>query len=112
MGLIAAVLVTSLQSLALALGVFVLYSVLYQISGNVLGPMVMGNAVRLHPLIILLATMMGVVLGGVVGLLLSVPVAAVVKVVWNFFYPRVAPRWGLAPLPEPGAPALPPDNGR
>jgi predicted PurR-regulated permease PerM len=49
----------------LALGVLVLYTVLYQVSGNVLGPLVMGKAVRLHPFVILLATMVGTVLGGV-----------------------------------------------
>ena len=96
-GLVAAVALASLQSPVLAVGVFVLYMVLYQISGNVLGPVVMGKAVQLPPLIILLATMVGTVLGGVVGLLLSVPAAAVLKVVWNFFYPRLAPRWGLEP---------------
>jgi predicted PurR-regulated permease PerM len=120
MGLIVAVALTSLQSPVLALGVFVLYMVLYQISGNVLGPLVMGKAVQLHPLVILLATMVGTVLGGVVGLLLSVPAAAVLKVVWNFFYPRLVPRWGLeptpafdeAPMPLHPGPAAAPDAER
>ncbi len=110
-GLIAAVAVASLQSPGLALGVFVLYMVLYQISGNFLGPMVMGKAVKLNPLVILLATMVGTILGGVVGLLLSVPAAAVLKVVWNFFYPQLAPRWGLEPSPDRDASAMPPDHG-
>jgi len=100
-GLIAAVAATSLQSPVLALGVFVLYMVLYHISGSVLGPLVIGHAVKLHPVVILLATMVGTVLGGVVGLLLSVPAAAVLKVLWNFFYARFAPRWGLEDAPAP-----------
>jgi predicted PurR-regulated permease PerM len=110
-GLIAAVVLASLQSPALALAVFVLYTVLYQISGNVLGPLVMGRAVQLHPLVILLATMVGTILGGVVGLLLSVPAAAVLRVIWNFFYPRLAPRWGLESLQQRQAMAMPPDPG-
>ncbi len=109
-GLIAAVLLTGLQSLPLALAVFVLYMVLYQVSGNVLGPWVIGKAVQLHPLIIILATMVGTVLGGVVGLLLSVPVAAVMKVVWNFFYPRLAPRWGLVASADHAASVVPLDR--
>ncbi len=111
MALIAAVALTSLQSPALALGVFVLYIVLYQIFGNVLGPLMVGKAVELHPLVILLATMVGTVLGGVVGLMLSVPVAAVLKVVWNFFYPRLASRWDLRPSPDRSASPMPPDRG-
>jgi predicted PurR-regulated permease PerM len=110
-GMIAAVALTSLQNPVLAVGVFVLYMVLYQISGNFLGPLVMGRAVKLHPLVILVATMVGTVLGGVVGLLLSVPAAAVLKVVWAFFYPRLAARWGLEPSPDHNAPALPADHG-
>ena len=110
-GLIAAVALASLQSPGLALWVFVLYMVLYQISGNVLGPLVMGKAVKLHPLVILLATMVGTVLGGVAGLLLSVPAAAVLKVVWTFFYPRLAPRWGLDPSRDRAASAMPRDPG-
>ena len=110
-GLIGAVALASLQSPALALAVLILYAVLYEISGHVLAPLVMGQAVKLNPLVILLATMVGVVLGGVVGLLLSVPVAAVLKVVWNFFYPRLAPRWGLEPSPVRPVPATPPDHG-
>ena len=110
-GMIASVALTSLQSPVLALGVFVVYMVLYQISGNVLGPLVMGKAVKLHPLVILLATMVGTVLSGVVGLLLSVPAAAVLKVVWNFFYPRLAPRWGLEPSPDRPASAMAPEHG-
>jgi predicted PurR-regulated permease PerM len=109
-GMIAAVALASLQGPALALGVLVLYTVLYQVSGNVLGPLVMGKAVQLHPFVILLATMVGTVLGGVVGLLLSVPAAAVLRVVWNFFYPRLAPRWGLAPLPVSAISAVLPDR--
>ncbi len=109
-GLIGAVALATLQSPVLAVGVFVLYMVLYQISGNVLGPLVMGRAVNLHPLIILLATMVGTVLGGVVGLLLSVPTAAVLKVVWNFFYPRLAPKWGL-PSSDLHAEAISGDQG-
>jgi predicted PurR-regulated permease PerM len=106
-GLIAAVLVTSLQGPALALGVLILYTVLYGLSGHVLAPWVMGKAVKLHPLGVLLATMVGTVMGGVVGLLLSVPIAAVLRVVWNFFYPRLAPRWGLEPASDRVAQARP-----
>jgi predicted PurR-regulated permease PerM len=62
--LVAAVGLASLQSPGLALGVFVLYMVLYQLYGNVLGPMLMGKVIELHALVIILATMVGTVLGG------------------------------------------------
>jgi predicted PurR-regulated permease PerM len=65
----------------------------------------------LPPLVVLLATMVGTVLGGVPGLLLSVPAAAVLKVVWNFFYPRLAPRWGLESAPASEATLMAADGG-
>jgi predicted PurR-regulated permease PerM len=98
-GLIAAVLLASLQRPASALAVLVLYAVLYEFSGHVLAPWIMGKAVKLRPMVVLLATMVGTVLAGVPGLLFSVPAAAVVKVLWNFFYARLAPRWGLGDAP-------------
>ena len=48
-----------------------------QIEGNVLAPFVLGRALSLHPLVILLALTAGTLLAGIIGALLSVPVAAV-----------------------------------
>ena len=42
---------------------------------NVLEPQVMGTRLSIHPLVVLLATTAGGILGGVVGLILAVPVA-------------------------------------
>jgi len=48
-----------------------------QIEGDVLAPIVLGRALSLHPLVILLALTAGTILAGIIGALLSVPVAAV-----------------------------------
>ncbi|GAA3586836.1 AI-2E family transporter [Klugiella xanthotipulae] len=48
-----------------------------QLEGNFLQPVVMGNALKLHPLVILLALAAGTVLGGIIGAILSVPLTAV-----------------------------------
>ncbi|MFZ4718757.1 MAG: AI-2E family transporter [Ilumatobacteraceae bacterium] len=45
---------------------------------NVLEPRVMGERLAIHPLVVLLATTAGGILGGMVGLILAVPVAALV----------------------------------
>lgn len=45
---------------------------------NVLEPKVMGQRLAIHPLVVLLATTAGGILGGMVGLILAVPVAALV----------------------------------
>ncbi len=58
---------------------FVLIAVIavQQLEGNFLQPVVMGNALSLHPLIILLALTAGTVLGGLVGAVIAVPLTAV-----------------------------------
>lgn len=54
-----------------------------QMESNLLQPVVMGRAVRLHPVVVLLAITAGAVLGGIVGAFLSVPTAAVAAAVGN-----------------------------
>jgi putative heme transporter len=48
-----------------------------QLEGDILAPVVLGQALSLHPLAILLALTAGTIVAGVVGALLSVPFAAV-----------------------------------
>jgi putative heme transporter len=50
-----------------------------QLESNVLQPLILGNAIRLHPLVVLLAITTGAVTLGVLGAFLAVPVAAVIS---------------------------------
>ncbi|WP_368496554.1 AI-2E family transporter [Herbiconiux sp. A18JL235] len=48
-----------------------------QLEGNFLQPVVMAQSLKLHPLVILVALTAGTILGGIIGAVLSVPIAAV-----------------------------------
>lgn len=61
-------------SAVLVVGVVVLVN---QLEGNFLQPVLMGRALKLHPLVILLALTIGTVLSGILGAVLAVPIAAV-----------------------------------
>ncbi|HEX8487711.1 MAG TPA: AI-2E family transporter [Propionibacteriaceae bacterium] len=50
-----------------------------QIEGHLLQPFLLGRAVKLHPLAVLLGIAIGLILGGVVGALLSIPILAFSK---------------------------------
>ncbi|WP_067694921.1 AI-2E family transporter [Nocardia jejuensis] len=50
-----------------------------QLEGHVLQPLLMGRAVRIHPLAVVLAIAVGVVLAGIAGGLLAVPFVAVLN---------------------------------
>lgn len=55
-----------------------------QIEGHLLQPLVVGRAVRLHPLAIILALAVGGVIAGIPGAIVAVPAAAVITYAWPF----------------------------
>lgn len=67
-----------------ALLVLAVVTAVQQLESNLLQPVVMGRAVRLHPVVILFALTAGAILGGILGALFAVPTAAVVSTVANY----------------------------
>ena len=65
--------------------------IIQQIDGDVVHPLVVGRAVRLHPVMILLSVTTGGVLAGVAGAFIAVPVAAVISSAINYVRERPAP---------------------
>ena len=57
--------------------------VIQQIDGNFIGPKIMGNMLKSRPLLIILAVTVGGKLFGVWGMLLSVPIAMVIKMLFT-----------------------------
>jgi predicted PurR-regulated permease PerM len=70
--------------------VIILFSIVQTIDGLVLQPKIIGENVELHPLIVMLALLIGAELMGVYGMLFAVPVAAILKVlimeIYNVLY--------------------------
>lgn len=62
----------------IAVGMMLLYQF---VEGNIIQPVVYGRAVKLSQLLIVVATVIGALLGGIVGVLLAIPVAAAVQIV-------------------------------
>lgn len=98
--------ITGGLSLAIKVVIFVL--VVQQIEGNVVAPKLQGEAVDVHPIAIMFSLLVCSELWGPVGMLISTPVAAVVKVFIREVYRyivgnRMAPAaadGGIAPPPE------------
>ncbi len=55
-----------------------------QLEGHVLQPLIMGRAVAIHPLAVIVAIAAGVVLAGIVGALVAVPIVAVLNTAVRF----------------------------
>jgi predicted PurR-regulated permease PerM len=74
-----------------------------QLEGHVLQPLIMGRAVALHPLAVILVLTAGIVLAGIVGGLIAVPMLAVLNTaVRSLAERRSASTPGTAPLSGAG----------
>ena len=72
-----------------ALWVALLFLGIQQIEGHVVVPNVMGNALRLHPLLVIFGLAAGFEFYGLAGALTALPVLAVARAIWEFFADRV-----------------------
>lgn len=88
---------------ALAGGVMVGVTILvHNVEGYLVGPFVLGRAVKLHPAAILVVLGIGTILGSVIGAFLAVPIAAVCLTVIDHYRSREG---GLLVAGSTGAPA-------
>jgi predicted PurR-regulated permease PerM len=115
-----AVLIGASISPAAALAAIALYTVVQQLENHLLVPKVMGDAVDLHPAVVILALIMGASLFGLWGAILAAPVVALGRDLYRYVFRRLeggtpdeARVYATAgPAPEPvaaGPPPTPPD---
>jgi len=83
-----------------ALWVALLFLGIQQIEGHVVVPKVMGNALRLHPLLVIFGLAAGAELYGLAGALTALPLLAVGRAIWEFFADRIDfEPWQGEPVP-------------
>lgn len=70
-----------------ALIVVVLFAIIFQVVGNVVAPLLSAQSVGVTPLIVTLAILIGGEAFGTLGILLSVPVAGIIRVVFDRLFP-------------------------
>ena len=73
-----------------ALWVALLFLGIHQLEGHVVVPNVMGNALRLHPLLVIFGLLAGGEIYGLPGALVALPLLAACRAIWEFFSERVA----------------------
>ncbi|HUS16804.1 MAG TPA: AI-2E family transporter [Chloroflexia bacterium] len=96
--------------------VLLVYVLVQQLENNLLVPKIQGDSVKLHPAIIMVALVVGSQVGGLIGLIAAVPVAAMLRDVYLYLYRRLtegySPRSAEASVPSREDDAIPPDQGR
>jgi predicted PurR-regulated permease PerM len=89
LGSIPAIILGFVQSPVTGLLTIVLYIAIQQLESNVLTPRIQGQAVRVHPIIILLGVIAASEIDGVRGAIFAVPTLAVLRVLLDFLSVRI-----------------------
>jgi predicted PurR-regulated permease PerM len=90
-GLVSAVVALVTNGLGVALLVVAATIAVQQIEGNLLQPLILERAVRLHPLVTVWVVGAGLVVGGLLGAFLSVPLAAIAVGVGSHYRTKAQP---------------------
>ncbi|MEH6971743.1 AI-2E family transporter, partial [Bacillus sp. JJ675] len=84
-GAVPALMVAAALSTKLIIVVIATILTLQFIESNILGPLVVGKSLHMHPVVIMLGLLAGDELAGIIGMILAVPVMAVLKVMFAHF---------------------------
>jgi predicted PurR-regulated permease PerM len=114
-GSVAIVIALIFNNWAIALAMLGVVLLVQQVEGHVLQPLIMGTAVKVHPLAVVLVVAAGALLAGIPGALFAVPVAAVLNAMtsyiaggsWRSSPPAAVPTagsvlWRTVPQSRPG----------
>lgn len=80
-GAIPAIVIAATISVKMVMTVAIIIIVWQFLEGNVLSPLIVGKSLHMQPLFIMFALLAGEELGGIVGMILSIPILAVLKVI-------------------------------
>jgi len=80
------------------------FAAIYEIEGHFVAPSIVGKRVGLTALLVVIAILIGAEVGGIMGMFVAVPVAAIIRVMWKRLAYPLEVSAGSAPLPEPTEP--------
>jgi predicted PurR-regulated permease PerM len=84
-------------------GVLVLYTAVQQLENAVLVPKIQGDAVQLHPSVVIFVLILGGAIGGLLGAILAIPITAAARDVYRYLFNKLSD--DEVPAPDPDAPA-------
>jgi predicted PurR-regulated permease PerM len=88
-GAVPAILVGLATSPIKALLVAIVYFLISNVILNFIYPKVMGDAVRLSPILVIVALIAGFSWAGILGMFVAVPIAATLRILFDHIYPRL-----------------------
>ena len=88
---IPAVLLAATAGIEAVIAAFALYLIVQQVENNVLVPKIQGDAIELHPALVIAAIVIGGSLAGLLGAILALPVTAAMRDVGRYLFRRLSP---------------------
>lgn len=82
-GMVPAIAVGFLSSPSKALWVAVGMFAIQQLEGNIISPKLTGDSTEMHPFVIIILILIGDKLGGFIGMIIVIPVAVIIKVLYD-----------------------------
>lgn len=86
-----AVLLAATAGLEPVIAALILYTLVQQVENNVFVPKIQGDAIELHPALVMFAIVIGGSLAGLLGAILALPVAAAMRDVTRYVFRRLSP---------------------
>ena len=116
LGAIVAVVAAALHSVPALIVVIIWFVAYQQLENHVLQPLILSRTVKLNPLAVLVAILVGIELAGILGALLAIPVAGIIQVivrdVWDHRKGRVKDEPTTGEDKTPISPDQPPATHR
>ena len=88
-----------LTNFQFALVVLIFMIVVQQIENNILVPKIVGDSLKVHPIIILLGVLIGGSIAGIIGAMLAAPIIATLLILLSYIWNKLN---DLPPFPEKG----------
>lgn len=86
-----AVLLAATVGLEPVIAALILYTLVQQVENNVLVPKIQGDAIEMHPALVMFAIVIGGALAGLLGAILALPIAAALRDVIRYLFRRLSP---------------------
>jgi len=77
-----------------------LYVVIQQVENNFLAPRIIGASVKIHPLVVLVGTIGGASIGGILGIFLAPPVIGTSRILGEYVYRKLVEVEQIPEVPE------------
>jgi predicted PurR-regulated permease PerM len=90
-----------------AVWLIIAFVILQQLEGHVVAPNVFGQALRINPILVIFALLMGGQLGGFIGAFIALPIAAILRETIAYMHRHLQfQRWDLPAAPPPPQPRV------